>query len=46
MLASDAVNRTIRKPLVQALARAINRGEWVLNGETVKIGPDGELLDG
>jgi hypothetical protein len=46
MLARNEENRVIRKERVRTLARAIERGEWVPNGETVKVSTTGQLLDG
>jgi hypothetical protein len=39
-------NRNLRRPRVRDLAAAMTRGEWRLNGETIKIAEDGTLLDG
>ena len=45
--ASGAVeNRSVRGPAVTMLAGAIERGEWVLNGESIVIDEHGILLDG
>lgn len=46
MLGSNVHNRNLRPARVQVLAAAIQRGEWELNGETIKIAEDGTLLDG
>lgn len=45
-LASNRNNRTPNRPAVEQMAGAIKRGEWVLNGEAIKIGADGGLIDG
>jgi hypothetical protein len=45
-LATNGRNRPIRARHVARLAAAMTRGEWRLNGETIKIGVDGSLLDG
>lgn len=46
LLAENGHNRNLRPARVVQLAEAMRRGEWVLNGETVKIAEDGTLLDG
>ena len=38
--------RNIRTPRIRELADAITRGEWEVNGETIKFSPKGELIDG
>ncbi len=45
-LGRNKKNRNIRVAVVQGLAEAELRGEWQLNGETIKIDWDGNLLDG
>lgn len=44
-LESNTHNRTLRQQFVERLAQAIKRGEWVLNGETIKINPNA-VVDG
>lgn len=39
-------NRPIRKSHVDTLARAILRGEWQLNGDSIRFLNDGSLADG
>lgn len=39
-------NRTLRSRVVDGLARAMERGEWVLNGEAIKWRADDILDDG
>jgi hypothetical protein len=46
LLADNDHNRNMRPPRVAQLAEAMKRGEWELNGETIKIAADGTLLDG
>lgn len=46
MLESNTHNRRLRKAYVQQLAGAIERGEWVANGEPVQVASDGTLLNG
>lgn len=46
LLAENRHNRTLRQPRVRDLAEAMRRGEWDLNGESLKISADGGLLDG
>ena len=43
MLAANVRNRRPKKTTV---AKAIQRGEWVLNGETIVFSSDGVLIDG
>jgi len=45
-LGNNPQNRRISAVQVQRLAAAIKRGEWMVNGETIKLTEDGELLDG
>lgn len=40
------LNRRLRNRLVTEIAAAIERGEWVLNGETIKFDRDGMVIDG
>jgi hypothetical protein len=46
LLVRNSHNRNLRKARVSALAEAMRRGEWELNGESIKLGVDGTLLDG
>lgn len=39
-------NRKLNPKHVTNLARAMERGDWALNGESIKISSEGELLDG
>jgi hypothetical protein len=39
-------NRSIASAVVDKYARDIKAGAWVLNGQTIKIGQTGRLLDG
>jgi hypothetical protein len=39
-------NRPISRPHVEALANEIRRGAWQVNGDTIKLSPDGQLIDG
>lgn len=45
-LRSNTHNRNVRPLHVSALARDMAAGRWQVNGETVKFGEDGTLLDG
>lgn len=45
-LKKNASNRKWRESASRALAAAIKRGEWILNGEAIKFSKDGYLLDG
>jgi hypothetical protein len=46
LLAHNGRNRNLRPERVRELSGAMRRGEWELNGETIKIADDGTLLDG
>ncbi len=46
LLAENRRNRNLRTSRVTQLAEAMQRGEWELNGETIKVAEDGTLLDG
>lgn len=46
LLARNSGNRALRKGRVKALAKEMTDGRWMLNGEAIKIGADGRLLDG
>lgn len=46
LLAANCHNRNLRSSRVTQLAEAMERGEWELNGETIKVAEDGTLLDG
>jgi hypothetical protein len=46
LLGSNQRNRNLRPGLVNELAAAMERGEWELNGETIKVAEDGTLIDG
>lgn len=46
MLKSNAGNRPVSRRHVQTLVRAIKSGEFVVNGEAIKFGVDGRLIDG
>lgn len=45
-LSHNPSNRNLRRRVIDAYARDMLAGHWVLNGETVKIAIDGRLLDG
>lgn len=45
-LATNTNNRRLSKGHVASLEAVLKRGEWMLNGETIKFGGDGRLLDG
>lgn len=45
-LENNRVNRGISKDRVNAYVREILDGNWILNGESIKIGEDGTLKDG
>ena len=46
MLGETANNRRISRDNVNLFAREIRNGEWRFNGEAIKFGKDGRLLDG
>jgi hypothetical protein len=46
MLATNAMNRPIGRSHVSRLAESMKRGEWDLNGSTIKVACTGRLLDG
>ena len=46
LLANNGVNRRLDNRLVERYAAAMRRGDWKVNGETIKVGKDGRLLDG
>lgn len=46
MLKANVHNRDVRKRHVSMLAAAMQRGEWVENGDSIKFSKDGTLLDG
>lgn len=46
LLQANTHNRPLRAPRVDQLAEAMRRGEWIVNGETIKIAEDGTLIDG
>lgn len=45
-LSTNNNNRPLRRDYVAELAAAMRRGEWVLNGETIKFAKNGHMLDG
>lgn len=46
ILANNRSNRSVNSTIVAHYADAISRGQWELNGESIKIAHDGRLLDG
>lgn len=46
MLTTNAMNRPISRAHVERLCGAMRRGEWELNGATIKVARTGRLLDG
>ena len=46
MLAKNTSNRNLRPTVVRRYARDITNGDWVLNGETIKVSSSGRILDG
>jgi len=45
-LKNNPRNRTVSEKLIKAYARDMSEGNWVLNGEAVKVSETGQLLDG
>lgn len=45
-LAGNVHNRPLKSAVIERLVGAILRGEWALNGETIKFNTRGELIDG
>jgi hypothetical protein len=39
-------NRAMSRAHVEKLANEMRRGAWKINGETIKLSPDGQLIDG
>ncbi|MDN6358432.1 MAG: hypothetical protein L0L76_10445 [Yaniella sp.] len=46
LLEQNTGNRTISKTNLARVKTAMERNEWVLNGEAIKIAKDGRILDG
>lgn len=46
LLAKNTLNRTIREDHVRDMARDMLNNRWDLNGETIKISVDGDIIDG
>lgn len=46
LLGANTSNRNLRKRQVELLARAITNGDWVPNGDAIRVAKDGTLLDG
>lgn len=46
LLAKNTRNRSISQELVKRFKLSMERDEWALNGEAIKIAPDGRILDG
>lgn len=46
LLSRNHTNRTVRQDLVSKYAGAIDRNEWILNGEAIKQDKNGDLRDG
>lgn len=46
MLADNPSNRTLRPTLVAEFAKDMKAGKWRMNGETIKVDPSGNLIDG
>lgn len=45
-LARNPNNRNLRRAVVDSYARDMSTGNWVLNGETIKLDVAGRLVDG
>jgi len=46
LLGANSRNRNLRESRVTQLAAAIRRGEWELDGASIKVATDGTLIDG
>ena len=46
LLENNTLNRNISEKAVSAIARDMKNGDWVFNGESIKISDTGHLLDG
>lgn len=46
LLKSQGLNRPLRKGHVDKLAGIMKRGEWLLNGDAIRVANTGRLLDG
>lgn len=46
LLSGNKKNRSLSKKTVDKYAAALKKQEWQLNGETIKIAPDGRIIDG
>lgn len=46
LLSRNTKNRKVSKNNLAKLKRSLLRGDWVLNGEAIKIAADGRVLDG
>ena len=46
MLADNTSNRPMNRVTIERYKRAMLSGQWILNGQTIKIGQGGRLLDG
>jgi hypothetical protein len=46
LLDGNTRNRSLRPDYVRQLAAAMERGEWMINGEPVQLAEDGTLLNG
>lgn len=46
MLKQNTGNRALSRATVERYSAAIRRGDWSLNGESIKFSKDGRLLDG
>lgn len=46
ILEGNTRNRSLREDYVRKLAGAMERGEWMVNGEPIQIAENGELLNG
>jgi len=46
MLETNTMNRPLSMPHVRKLSDALLRGEWVVNGDAIRISSNGFLIDG
>lgn len=46
LLGTNTHNRNLRRARIDQLANAMRNGEWMFNGDAIRIGESGRLLDG
>lgn len=46
LLEANKLNRPLTQPHIDRIAKQITDGKWIFNGETIKIGMNGDVFDG